>query len=75
MKSLELSIDGMSCGHCVARVEKALRKVDGVTVGEVKIGYAKVFYDPERANVAGLRAAIDDAGYEARAIEPASVQA
>ena len=75
MKSLELSIDGMSCGHCVARVEKALQKLDGVAVGQVRIGYAEVFYDPARVTVAALLAAIEDAGYDARPIEPASVLA
>jgi copper chaperone CopZ len=32
MEYLNLKIDGMSCGHCVARVEKALKKIDGVNV-------------------------------------------
>jgi hypothetical protein len=27
MEHLQLKIDGMSCGHCVARVEKALKKL------------------------------------------------
>lgn len=39
---LDLEIDGMSCGHCVASVEEALGGVDGVDVREVEIGRARV---------------------------------
>ena len=38
MEHLHLKIDGMSCGHCVARVEKALKKLDGVAVVRVEVG-------------------------------------
>lgn len=73
MKPLELSIDGMSCGHCVARVEKALKKLDGVALGTVKIGHAALFYDPAKVTIEALRAALDEAGYPARVLEPSSV--
>ena len=32
-----LPIDGMTCASCVARVEKALKKVPGVTEAEVNL--------------------------------------
>ena len=75
MKSLELKIDGMSCGHCLARVEKALKKVDGVAVGPVRIGYAQLFYDPAKGTAAAVLAALDEAGYSARILEPSAVPA
>ena len=31
MARIELIIDGMSCDHCTARVQKALQNADGVT--------------------------------------------
>ena len=31
MSTVELSIDGMTCASCAARVEKKLNKLDGVT--------------------------------------------
>ena len=40
-----LMIDGMSCGHCSARVEQALNALDGVT--------AKVELKKKRAVVEG----------------------
>ena len=69
MQHLTLRIDGMSCGHCVARVEKALSKLDGVSVRRVAIGSAEIDYDPARINFAGIREAIDDAGYTASPVE------
>lgn len=69
MQHLTLRIDGMSCGHCVARVEKALAKLDGVSVRRVAIGSAEIDYDPARINFAGIREAIDDAGYTASPVE------
>jgi len=60
----ELKIDGMTCGHCVAAVKKALEKVPGVTAAQVEL-------EPGRARVEGepaleaLLAAVQDEGYQA----------
>jgi copper chaperone len=69
MQHLTLKIDGMSCGHCVAHVEKALSRLDGVGVRRVEIGSAEIDYDPARTPFARIREAIDDAGYTASAVE------
>lgn len=37
MKTYILSVEGMMCGHCTARVEKALRAVEGVADVEVSL--------------------------------------
>jgi copper ion binding protein len=71
MEHLSIKIDGMSCGHCVARVEKALQKLDGVSVNRVEVGSADVFYDPAKTPFARIREAIDDAGYTAHPIQGA----
>ena len=36
-QTVMLEIDGMTCASCVARVEKALRKVEGVVSAQVKL--------------------------------------
>ena len=64
MQTLTLEIGGMSCGHCVAAVRKALEKVPGVKVDDVQIGRATVEYDPTKVQDTALREAVDDAGYE-----------
>jgi len=71
MQHLTLRIDGMSCGHCVARVEKALSRLDGVGVTRVALGSAEIVYDPARTTFARIREAIDDAGYTAHPVERA----
>jgi copper chaperone len=66
MERTTLAIEGMSCGHCVASVEKALRRMEGVEVEEVKVGAARVAYDPARVSLEGIARAIEDEGYAAR---------
>ncbi|MFO1194836.1 MAG: heavy metal translocating P-type ATPase [Rhodoferax sp.] len=64
--SIDLAIGGMTCASCVARVEKALRRVPGVTAATVNLA-------TERATVAAasdvpvqrLQQAVQQAGYEA----------
>jgi copper chaperone CopZ len=65
MFHLTLDITGMSCGHCVSRVQKTLAALDGVAVKGVSIGAAAVDLDPARQTVAAVLAALDEAGYPA----------
>jgi len=65
MTRTTLKIDGMSCGHCVTAVKKALADLDGVTVENVAVGTATVRYDPDVASPAKITEAISDAGYTA----------
>jgi copper chaperone CopZ len=65
MERLRLTIDGMSCGHCVASVQRALAGVDGVRPEAVRVGEADVAYDASRADPATILAAVEDAGYTA----------
>jgi len=66
MERLDLAIDGMSCGNCVKHVRHALEGLQGVDVGAVEIGSATLSYDPAVQTLAGIVAAVDDAGYTAR---------
>ena len=59
-----LTIDGMSCAHCVASVRSALESVPGVVVRDVQIGSATVDMDPERASPDALAEAIEEAGFD-----------
>ncbi len=65
LKEEFLAIKGMSCGHCQARVEQALREVPGVSKAEVDlpIGLARVSFDPERTGRAALVRAVERVGY------------
>ncbi|XXX75398.1 cation transporter [Sorangium sp. So ce134] len=61
-----LTIEGMSCGHCVWAVSKALAKVPGVTrVSEVSLQRGEALVEGS-ATVEELVAAVRAEGYEAR---------
>jgi copper chaperone len=68
MERITLKVDGMSCGHCVKAVEKAIAGVQGVTLEQVAIGSATIAFDPARTDVGTLIDAVADAGYEAHAL-------
>ena len=67
--SLDIGIGGMTCASCVARVEKALKKVPGVTEASVNLATesARVRFTADPQMQARLRRAVRDAGYEPRA--------
>ena len=65
MEQLKLTIEGMSCEHCVRAVKNRLTATPGVTVEEVEIGSAKLRYDPQKTNVDEIENVIADEGYTA----------
>ena len=71
MQSLTLKIDGMSCGHCVMSVQKALRALDGVQVDQVLVGSAQLQFDPARRQVDEILEAIRDEGFAPSAVATA----
>jgi mercuric transport protein len=60
-----LAITGMTCGHCVAAVKKALAAVPGVEAVEVTLSppQAAVAYDSSRTTVEMLTTATGGEGY------------
>ena len=65
MDRTSLQISGMSCGHCVGSVEKALKTLDGIEGASVTIGAADVTYDASRVTPADIARTVSDAGYAA----------
>jgi Cu+-exporting ATPase len=72
---LTLPVTGMTCAACVARVERAVAAVPGVTAVSVNIATksARVTYDPTRATPAAVVLAVRDAGYGAE-VEPSTAE-
>ena len=66
MENIRLTIEGMSCGHCVASVERALKAVSGVASDTVRVGEANVTYDESRTDPASILAAVSATGFQAR---------
>ena len=65
-KSTTYRVEAMSCGHCAAAVRDEVNKVSGVEAVEVDLGAKQVVVRGDFEDAA-VRAAIDDAGYEAAA--------
>ena len=62
METLQLSIEGMSCGGCVAGVRRALETVSEAEIVSVEVGRAVVRAAPEVHPK--LVSAIEDAGFD-----------
>ena len=68
MKEIVLQVEGMMCAHCKAHVEEALKKVKGVSFAEASVEKKTARVTCETTvDVASLIAAIEGAGYSAKA--------
>ncbi len=65
MNELTYSVPDMSCGHCKQAVSTELQAVDGVESVDVDLETKLVTVRGRDLDDAALRAAIDEAGYEA----------
>jgi copper chaperone CopZ len=63
-------IEGMTCGHCASHVEEALKEVCGIKSAKVdlkgKVAVIELAHDVEDEKI---KAAVEDAGYEATNIQ------
>ena len=66
MATTTLKINGMTCGGCVAAVQRVLKELDGVERADVSLAKneATVDYEPSRVTPGDLKSAVEDAGYE-----------
>jgi len=66
MTKATLKIQGMTCNHCVMRVQKALKGVVGVQDAMVDLSKAEaaVTFDEGKVNMDKLSTAVVDAGYK-----------
>ncbi len=70
MSEIVIKITGMSCGHCSASVEKALKALSAVSSAQVSLNPGEARITPvDGANVEALRkeacAAVRGIGFEA----------
>ena len=65
LKTVDVALGGMTCGHCVATVEKALLALNGVRSASADLASqsARVEFDPCAADVSALNEAVAEAGY------------
>jgi copper chaperone len=59
---IELTVNDMTCGHCVATVERAVKSVDGGAKVAIDLGTHAVRIESDKP-AASFAKAIEDAGY------------
>lgn len=64
-KEVQLPITGMTCAACAIRIEKGLKKVEGVEEANVNLALEKasIKFNPDEANVDHFIKKINDLGY------------
>lgn len=61
----QIFIEGMICGHCSGRVEKALKALDGIVDAKVDLANKNAIIEMnDNLEDSLLRETIDDAGYD-----------
>lgn len=65
MTNVILKIEGMSCMHCVSKVEKALTLLEGVEKAKVNLDEkrADIEYDESKVDLETLKATVAEVGY------------
>ena len=63
-----LPVEGMTCASCVNRIERFVRKVDGVSAVNVNLATEKasISFDPAAVSIDDLKGAVRAAGYDVR---------
>ncbi|MFD2613412.1 copper ion binding protein [Paenibacillus gansuensis] len=64
MKTLKLQVQGMSCGHCVQSVEKAVKELGAEAKVDLAGGSVTVDYDENGITVEAIKEAIEEQGYD-----------
>ncbi len=69
MSSIELKVDGMTCGGCVKSIQTALNGKDGISEATADLDSAtvKVEFDENVIQEAAIRDAIEAAGFDVAA--------
>ena len=63
MERVNFELSGMTCGHCVSSVTKALQGIDGVQVEKVAINRVTVGVDSGRTSSQAIAKRLSDVGY------------
>jgi copper chaperone CopZ len=62
MRSLEMTLKDMTCGHCSSAVTKTVKAVDADATVDIDLATKKVIIGSDR-DAAVIRKALSDAGY------------
>ena len=65
METINLTVEGMSCGHCVSSIKNSVGSLNGIRQVDVDLRSKKVTaeYDPKKINTQTIKDTIEDQGY------------
>ena len=63
MKSVNLTVEGMSCHHCVNAIETALKSIHVIGKADLTSKSVQVEYDESNVSLDLIKATIEDQGY------------
>lgn len=68
MNKVTLTVEGMSCGHCVKAVESSVGGLNGVSSVKVDLENKKVDveFNKEVVSLDAIKETIDDQGYDVK---------
>lgn len=64
MSNATLTVEGMSCGHCVSAVEKAVSNLGAAAKVDLAAKKVSVEYDENKVTLGAIKEAIEDQGYD-----------
>jgi copper chaperone CopZ len=64
-ETIHLTIEGMTCDHCLRAVRSRLQQTPGVEIEDVRIGSARIRLDEGLSSLEDVEEAIADEGYTA----------
>ncbi|WP_282137818.1 copper chaperone CopZ [Rossellomorea aquimaris] len=66
MQKESLTVEGMSCGHCVKAIEGSVAKLDGVKSVQVSLEEKRVEveFDDSQIKLNDIKETIDEQGYD-----------
>ncbi len=64
MKQVTLTVEGMSCNHCVNSVEGALKNVGASGRVDLASNTVAIEYDENKVSLEALKEAIEEQGYD-----------
>jgi copper chaperone len=64
LTTIELRVEGMSCGHCAHSVQSALKGIGARGKVDLNAKKVEIQYDPNRITLSAIKEAIEGKGYQ-----------
>jgi Cu2+-exporting ATPase len=74
---MELAVEGIACGGCIGRIERAVRSIPGVTEARLNFTNRRLYvvWSPGSAQPAAILRALEDGGYRGHPFVPMRAEA